>query len=145
MPDGWLSVGTRIFVTAANVRAEETVCDLFAPGDPECLRFTRANVRRMRSVQEGEWVPQPGDEGWTAKRPATLHARRPQRVAVLIDRRCGSSCEEFLLTVRQSLRGEARGARPDGGRHGCVQPAAVPAAFAAAAALVCDHLELSAC
>jgi hypothetical protein len=28
----------------------------------------------------------------------------PRRIAVLIDRGCGNSCEEFVLAVRQSFK-----------------------------------------
>ena len=40
--------------------------------------------------------------------------RRPTRVAVLVGHQCGSSCEEFLLAVRQSFQVKLLG-RPSHG------------------------------
>jgi hypothetical protein len=85
LPGGWLAVSEQIYVTAANIQAEESVCDLFAPGDPDCIRFTRETVRRMRSVQEGQWVQQEYDAGWQHQRPPAVEGRRPDRVAVLFE------------------------------------------------------------
>jgi C-terminal processing protease CtpA/Prc len=37
--------------------------------------------------------------------------KRPQRVAVLIDKTCGSSCEQFILAMRQSWNVKPMGRR----------------------------------
>lgn len=103
MADGWIEVSERIYVTPANLHAEERIAQEFAPGDAEVARITETTVQRMRSVAAGEWVQQQYDQGWRAERPAQLEPHRPQRVAILMDRRCGSTCEQFLLTVRQSF------------------------------------------
>jgi hypothetical protein len=103
MPDGWIEVSDRIYVTPANLQAEERIAQEIAPGDDELARFAEATVRRMRSVADGHWVQQQYEEGWRHERPTVVEKHRPQRVAVLMDAGCGSSCEQFLLTVRQSF------------------------------------------
>lgn len=115
LPDGCIDVSERVFVTPANIRAEEHICEEFAPGDPDCARFSAESVRRMRSVGEGEWVQQQYETGWRYSPPEKIEPRRPQRVAVLMDARCGSSCEQFLLTVRQSFSVKLVGHSRSGG------------------------------
>lgn len=103
MADGWLEVSEQVYVTPANLQAEERVCETFAPDDVEAARIIEAAVRRMRSAGSGTWVQHEDDAGWRYVRPPDAEGQRPQRVAVLMDSRCGSSCEQFLLTVRQSF------------------------------------------
>jgi hypothetical protein len=103
MADGWIDVSERVFVTPTNVQAEERIAQEMAPGDAESARITAAIVQRMRAGQEGGWVQQQYDAGWQYQPPDHVVPRRPQRVAVLMDAGCGSSCEQFLLTVRQSF------------------------------------------
>ncbi len=115
MPDGWIEVSERIYVTTANLQAEEHIAQEIAPGDEELARFAEATVRRMRSVADGHWVQQQYEEGWLHERPAAVEKHRPQRVAVLMDAGCGSSGEQFLLTVRQSFSVKLVGRSRSGG------------------------------
>jgi C-terminal processing protease CtpA/Prc len=102
MPDGWIDVSQRVFVTGTNLHAEERLVQEISKTDREGAEALAHVVQRMRGAGDGHWVQQEYDGGWSYERPARLELRRPQRVAVLIDRRCGSACEQFLLTVRQS-------------------------------------------
>lgn len=115
MPDGWIEVSDRIYVTPANLQAEERIAQEIAPGDAEFARFMETTVRRMRSVAEGHWVQQQYEQGWLHERPTAVEKHRPQRVAVLMDAGCGSSCEQFLLTVRQSFSVKLVGRSRSGG------------------------------
>jgi len=56
-------------------------------------------ARKMRR-NEGKFVGRPGSS--TGKRKQVLPY--PQQVAVLIDGRCGSSCEQFILFAQQSKK-----------------------------------------
>ncbi len=67
-------------------------------GDSE-KTLIRAAIKRMQ-VHEGKLV-----ELWPASvsRPRTM-SRFPRSVAVLVDRKCASSCEDFILAARQSSK-----------------------------------------
>lgn len=112
MPDGWIDVSQRVFVTATNLEAEERLVTEIAQTDREGADMLAQVVRRMRSVDHGQWVQQEYDKGWSYERPEQLQTHRPRRVAILIDRRCGSACEQFLLTVRQSFNVKLVGRSP---------------------------------
>lgn len=115
VPDGWIDVSERVFVTPANIQAEEHICEEFAPGDADCARFAAETVRRMRSVGNGQWVQQQYESGWRYVPPESIETHRPRRVAVLMDGRCGSSCEQFLVTVRQAFNVKLVGHSRSGG------------------------------
>ncbi|HEY0885567.1 MAG TPA: S41 family peptidase [Ramlibacter sp.] len=115
MADGWVEVSEKVYVTPANLFAEERVCELIAPDDAEGARITAETARRMRSASEGTWVEHVHPNGWQHERPMHIEHPRPQRVAVLMDSRCGSSCEQFLLTVRQSFSVKLVGRSRSGG------------------------------
>jgi len=57
----------------------------------------------MEGATTGTYVSQEAGPDIRYQRVAHLESGRPSRVAVLFDRGCGSSCEEFLLAVRQSF------------------------------------------
>jgi C-terminal processing protease CtpA/Prc len=102
LPDERVIVGAEWLATPANIHVMETMCSLFAPGDKVCKSTVDDVVRRMRSVQPGSYAAQ-ADQTTFYVRDKPLEPHRPQRVAVLMDEHCGSSCEQFLLDVRQSF------------------------------------------
>lgn len=103
LPDEVVSVGAMWLVTPANLQAHRDFCPLFAPGDPECEKFINNAIARMRNAPRGSLVSQNDSGGISFDRQNPLEPQRPSRVAILIDGRCASSCEEFLLAARQSF------------------------------------------
>ena len=114
LPDEAVSVGALWLVTPANLQAHRNVCQISAPGDPECEKFMNDAVARMRNAPTGSLVPQDDSGGIRFDRQKPLEQHRPSRVAILIDGRCASSCEEFLLAARQSFNVKLIGRRTFG-------------------------------
>lgn len=101
MINGRADVSAELFVTEANIAATEKICDRFSPGDESCKSLTKTWVARMRAAQPNSFVGMTDSAvDYKSSAPA---ATQPQRVAVLIDKYCGSSCEQFVLTARQSF------------------------------------------
>ena len=96
-------VGAEWLSTPANIAGQESVCALLAPGDAACAAFAGQAVSQMRTVKAGEFAPQQPGGTISYLRVDGQTPQRPARVAILIDRDCASSCEEFLLAARQSF------------------------------------------
>lgn len=111
-----LEVSPEWLVTPANIEAQERVCPRHMPQDKTCQIRMSELIRRMRATKPGSYVPTSDKvpDGIGYWRVAHPEHRRPARVAVLIDRQCGSSCEQFLLTVRQSFSVKLLGRRTFG-------------------------------
>jgi hypothetical protein len=105
----WIASGERVNVggewlsTPANIANQENICALYVPDDASCPISMARTVARMRSVQPGQFVAQSAD-GPISYASFAREKIQPARVAVLVDRDCGSSCEQFLLEARQSFR-----------------------------------------
>ena len=101
--NGSVEVGVRVHVTPANIAGWERVCAQAGSTDPSCAAMVAPIVQRMKAAQPGDDIA-PRDDDGTVYLPADPSIRhRPQRVAVLVDRGCGSSCEQFLLAARQGF------------------------------------------
>ena len=96
-------VGAMLLATPANSAANRAVCDLMARDSKQCRDATRAASEAMNRAPPGTFIPIPGEPAVEIVEPEKV-APYPQRVAVLVDKRCGSTCEEFLLAVRQSFK-----------------------------------------
>jgi C-terminal processing protease CtpA/Prc len=114
LPDGYVVAQAEWWVTAYNIAAQSRVCPLIAPRDRQCAAFARQAIERMRTAKFNTFVLQEPAPPLEYQRVASIHERLPQRVAVLIDRGCVSSCEEFLLAVRQGFVVKLLGQRTGG-------------------------------
>jgi hypothetical protein len=103
LPDERQEVGADWLATPANIAGQEQMCALVNPGDPQCLKFAEEAAARMRLATPGSYIAQEEGPAIQYLRVEKAEPRRPRRVVVLIDQGCGSSCEEFLLTVRQAF------------------------------------------
>lgn len=99
-------------VTPANIRAQETICAITS--DPKaCATQMDPVVAKMRAAEAGSYVLG-GSQRITYESLPKRERKAPARVAVLIDKGCGSSCEQFVLEVRTGFRVKLVG-RPTGG------------------------------
>jgi hypothetical protein len=105
---GWLLDGdvpvhrAEYFVTPANIKATEEICAVTS-NPKSCSEQLDPIARSMRAAAPGSFVLG-GDKRIFYDRPSKLEAKRPARVAVLIDHGCGSSCEQFVLQARPGFR-----------------------------------------
>lgn len=95
--------GAQLYATPANAAANRRACDMFAPQSQQCRDRLRGEADAMERAAPGTFIPQPGAPGMEVVEPGEV-AARPSRIAVLLDDGCGSSCEEFLLAMRQSFK-----------------------------------------
>ncbi len=102
MPDEMVVHGMEWFATPASIQDYHGVCAIYAPGNKECEDWANRVAGKMAKAPAGTWVTD-GDQGIYYQHADSVEPRRPSRVAVLIDHPCGSSCEQFVLTVRQSF------------------------------------------
>ena len=103
LANGSVQVGARVFVTPANIAAWERVCPAEAPGDADCVKAMAPIIARMKTAATGDYMAMYDGHEIEFNAPDSTALRRPQRVAILIDQQCGSSCEQFLLEARQSF------------------------------------------
>ena len=110
-----LEVGAEFLATPANIEGLTRVCQRMAPGDSTCIKWTSALIDAMRAVPPGSYVLEPEIQSAVTRYDAYQPKRkRPLRVAVLTDTDCVSSCEQFLLTMRQGWNVKLMGRRTYG-------------------------------
>jgi hypothetical protein len=105
LSDEFVEVDVDILVTPANIDALETTSAKLPPDDKISESLYKELLARMRMASSGSCVPlsKQSAQGIAYNRIEAQDLPRPARVAVLIDSCCASSCEQFLLTVRQSF------------------------------------------
>ena len=96
-------VGAMLLATPANSAANRAVCALMAPDSTQCRDAAQAASAAMDRAAAGTFIPIPGERALEIVQPDKV-APLPRRIGVLIDARCGSTCEEFLLAARQSFK-----------------------------------------
>jgi len=99
-------------VTPANLQAQEDICKQTSE-QAACMEMIGPIVAKMRAAPIGSMVLG-GAERVTFEDAGKREPTAPARVAVLVDAGCGSTCEQFLLTVRSSFRVKLVG-RPSAG------------------------------
>ncbi len=98
--------------TPANVESTLRVCEMEAPGDADCVKWAQSMVAAMRAAPPGSYVLSPDLKSAVIRvEPEPPARKRPQRVAVLIDKDCASSCEQLALAMRQSWNVKLMGRR----------------------------------
>lgn len=93
-----------ILVTPANIEALAAVFENWPTDDEMTRRLFEKLLASMRMAEPGSWVllSQGTFQAAACNQVNVQDLPRPARVAVMIDNFCASSCEQFLLTVRQS-------------------------------------------
>ena len=97
-------------VTPANITAQNDIC-AFTTDAASCGETMAPIVQAMKGASPGTFVHS-GDRVVVQHIESEPH--RAERVAVLIDRPCASSCEQFVLEARTGSRVKILG-RPTGG------------------------------
>lgn len=103
---------TEFLVTPANIKAQEEICQRSAE-QQACSEMIAPIVNKMRAAPNGSMVLG-GEARITFDDIGKPEPKAPAKVAVLVDRDCGSTCEQFLLTVRTGYRVKLVG-RPSAG------------------------------
>ena len=104
---GWLLDGelpyytVEFLVTPDNIRRQEEVCPQMS-NPAACMTTLGPVIEAMRAARPGSYVMK-GTQRMGYDKVA-LEPKRPARVAILIDRDCGSTCEQFVLDARTSFR-----------------------------------------
>jgi hypothetical protein len=106
-------MNAEFLATPDNIAASEAVCTLPEVAAAVCAKFMAPVIEAMQAAPTGSYVLPTGAPRVEVDLPGHVLAN-PRRIALLIDGRCGSSCEEFVLLVRQSFKVKTFG-RPTAG------------------------------
>lgn len=92
--------------TDANIKGLEQLCgsSAYVPSTQDCKRLVAPRVELLRNAKPGDFVTLPGTKAEGAIDSIVKGTKNPSRVAILIDKECGSSCDQFLINARQSFK-----------------------------------------
>lgn len=113
MQNQWVSVGTTFLTSPVNLEVAETFCAQYLPGNKQCKDIMDPVATKMKSASSGTFVSV-ADSDIIYESEQTMEFKQPERVAVVISSRCGSSCEEFVLAIRQSFNVKIVGSNTSG-------------------------------
>lgn len=102
LEDDIVEVQLAFLATEANVKSTLEACELYAPGDKSCVEFMKPIAATMQLARPGSYVALNDHQVEFIQIPESTYPQ-PTRVAVLMGESCISSCEQFLLTARQSF------------------------------------------
>lgn len=108
-----ISVSVEYLSTPANISALKEGCKRFANNDPACISAVKPLMSILSSAESGKYV-QLDDEPVKYSGTNLTQVKKPNRIAVLIDEGCASSCEQFLLKAQQSFKVKLIGRRSYG-------------------------------
>ena len=114
LADQIVDTGVTVLATPGNIEANQLICKRFGSQESDCQKWTAPIIARMQAVPSGSYVSPDDSPATQYDRVAKLEKKRPTRVAILMDDGCISSCEEFLLAVRQSFTVKLIGRRSAG-------------------------------
>lgn len=114
MSGGYVLHNVSWLATPANLQAQQDVCGI-VDDRAACEKMMEPIIGGIRAVPQGQFALARGGRAISYGVEAKVEQHAPQHVAVLIDHDCGSSCEQFLLQVRQSQRVKLLG-RPTSGQ-----------------------------
>ncbi|MFM8374601.1 MAG: S41 family peptidase [Phenylobacterium sp.] len=108
-----MEVGAEFLSTPANIASTAGLCEVYT--DPSCAAAVAPLVEALRVARPGDYVRPPGQtEAASLRRDHRAARDAPRRVGVMIDQGCASSCEQFVLSVRQSYNVKLFGRRTAG-------------------------------
>lgn len=101
LTEQYVATGAEFLATADNLRAQQEICAAMG-NNADCIEFVTPLVEAMKQVPPGSYVLPQGARANSFRSPNNP-GYSPEKVLILIDNGCGSSCEQFLLAARQGM------------------------------------------
>ncbi|MGI2258847.1 S41 family peptidase [Shewanella sp. GXUN23E] len=101
LSDEYLVTGVEFLVTPDNIDAQRQICRQMN-NDAACIEVISPLVEAMTSAPIGSYVSNNNSDVNSVKRTEDA-GFGPEKVVILVDKGCGSSCEQFLLAAKQGM------------------------------------------